>query len=706
MQTLLSRFCEEFVRILHPLLPPLARSAEAISTAPGDLPVKDLQSQLVDLRHQMELLSEKVSAQQAYVLIFGPLKSGKSTLMNAIAGSYVSEVSCLPAYPCMVFVSHAPQREFVLTRYSGTSRTFQSPVELKDSVDKAHTDLAAKIRASEKSSEGFDPRVHYQEAISRVDVKVPTAELSQSRAVLVDTPGLYSRMKFGYDRMTREFRSSAACAIFVVRSDNLFLDQVFAEFTDLLELFSRIFLVVNCDSSKQDLSPEGKLVPSLEQQNPERIIEAFQSLSMSAPLKEAADEGRLRIYPVDLLRAAGSRLSPDEEQPKDKGFQTFLDDLVEYLNSSDYLVSFLGDSLRRAGSLIDETVELCNVDAVQALREEMVTLQTKHDEEESRRQAIERLEGAGWNKRFESLGRELTKAGQDAAGDIGVKATRRIHEAVQLWFRSNDSLQKLAGDDLVEILTDYQKDLTAAVSKELSERLVKADMGIDLPEQLADALATVDIDLMAICREAHAKVDRNAMISVPAAPVRSGQFQVRKTFWDWVLFRSSAAMQRLVFGPSDKPAQAISPEVKMARLGEPARVEMRRQLEDFQRKFTNDAMDRIVNGFVKSFCRIVLDEFTRSLRRSRNRLENKVEEYRLKLEACQHVLEPLNHLKTHAEEARTAVRGLSDHYEQIDLFMLTQPVMPGYTLPSNPPGSQKTEQPSDQAAPAESTPES
>ena len=34
-----------------------------------------------------------------YVMIFGPLKSGKSTLMNAIAAAYVSEVSSLPAYP-------------------------------------------------------------------------------------------------------------------------------------------------------------------------------------------------------------------------------------------------------------------------------------------------------------------------------------------------------------------------------------------------------------------------------------------------------------------------------------------------------------------------------------------------------------------------------------------------------------------------------
>ena len=51
------------------------------------------------------------------------------------------------------------------------------------------------------------------EAIRRVDVSLPAGQLGKSGAVLVDTPGLYARMRFGYDRMTREFRNAAACAI-------------------------------------------------------------------------------------------------------------------------------------------------------------------------------------------------------------------------------------------------------------------------------------------------------------------------------------------------------------------------------------------------------------------------------------------------------------------------------------------------------------
>ncbi len=375
MRTLLSQFCEEFEGVVRPLQGPLGRSAQVLSGVDPDLPGPALRAQLADLGHQMQVLADKVAEQQAYVLIFGPLKSGKSTLMNGLSGAYVSEVTSLPAYPCMVYVSHAEKREFVVQDYRSSKKSFADPAALRMHIARAHTDLADRIREAETAGEAFDPSIDFTAAIRRVDVKVPAKDLAESGAVLVDTPGLYSRMKFGYDRMTRDFRNVAACAIFVVKSDNLFLEQVFQEFTELLELFNRIFLVVNLDTTKRDLSPDGKLVPSLEQEDPLRIIEAFENLAMSAPLKAAADEGRLRIYPVDLLGAAAGRLqsnqgilrsdqalesaSAEDEFHGRSNFDAFQNDLTEYLNSTDYLVSFLGDSLRRATTLLTETQDAC-----------------------------------------------------------------------------------------------------------------------------------------------------------------------------------------------------------------------------------------------------------------------------------------------------------------------------------------------------------
>ena len=110
MRTLLSQFCDEFGAVVHPLLDPLAKSSESLASLDPGSPIRRLLPGLRDRTHQLQSLATKVEEQQAYVLIFGPLKSGKSTLMNAIAASYVSEVTTMPAYPCMVFVQHAKQR--------------------------------------------------------------------------------------------------------------------------------------------------------------------------------------------------------------------------------------------------------------------------------------------------------------------------------------------------------------------------------------------------------------------------------------------------------------------------------------------------------------------------------------------------------------------------------------------------------------------
>ena len=307
MRTEIAAFCQEYDSVLSPLVGELKQTSDCIEDESRADELRSSQAGLLDAGMRLKSLADKIEGQQAYLLIFGPLKSGKSTLMNAISGTYVSEVTSLPAYPCLVYVRHG-EKSFKVTNYDGKETSYEDSHSLEDAIAEGHTHLAEKIRAKQQDGGEFDPGVDYPDAIRRVDIQVPINDLVNSSTVMVDTPGLYSRMKFGYDLMTREFRDSAACAVFVVKTDNLYLEQVFAEFTDLLDLFSRIFLVVNIDSSKRDLRPDGTLQPSLESQNPQKIIEAFETLAMDAQLKDALDEGKLRIYPIDLLNSAANHL--------------------------------------------------------------------------------------------------------------------------------------------------------------------------------------------------------------------------------------------------------------------------------------------------------------------------------------------------------------------------------------------------------------
>ena len=308
MKNEISKFCESCLTSLQPLPEAVNRAVEDLEKAGDEKLAEKPLAALNDIRARLRSLVEKLENQNAYLLIFGPLKSGKSTLMNAISGSYVSEVTSLPGYPCLVFVRHAEEARFSVTRYNGRESVFSDSNVLHSVVADGHHALAEQMLLAEKRGVDFDPRTQFSEAIRRIDIKAPVRSLAESSTVLVDTPGLYSRMNFGYDMLTREFRDTAACAVFVVKTDNLFLEQVFAEFNQLLDLFSRIFLVINVDSHKRDLQPDGSLKPSAESEHPESIIEAFKTLSMAGPLRRAYEENRVRIHAVDLMSAASAML--------------------------------------------------------------------------------------------------------------------------------------------------------------------------------------------------------------------------------------------------------------------------------------------------------------------------------------------------------------------------------------------------------------
>ncbi|MFT7671337.1 MAG: energy-coupling factor transporter ATP-binding protein EcfA2, partial [Planctomycetota bacterium] len=482
MRTLLSQFCEEFDTAVRPLLEPLRRTAESLAESPKSGYSRAVLPDLLDVADQFTVLADKVAEQQAYVLIFGPLKSGKSTLMNAMSAAYVSEVTSLPAYPCMVYVSDSDSRKFTVTRYNGDTEVFQDPAALRMQVARAHTELADRIRKVESEGLEFDPLQHFDEAIRRVDVKVPAGELAHSGSVLVDTPGLYSRMKFGYDRMTKEFRNAAACAIFVVKTDNLFLEQVFDEFNKLLSLFSRIFLVVNLDSTKKDVMPDGSLVPSLESDDPIRVVEAFENLAMSQGLKAAADEGRLRIYPVDLINAASQRLTKgpkikrtgDVAKDTDEfltgisnggqaDFDMFMRDLSEYLGSTDYLVAFLGDSIRRAKSLLDEADGTMSHPEVVAITSNIERLETEQEECKEKLGALTRLSDHNWRESLAGLERELREVGTSCSKEVSAKNAGLVSDALDSWFQKDASLKKLVQGELQPLITSSQRGLALTV---------------------------------------------------------------------------------------------------------------------------------------------------------------------------------------------------------------------------------------------------
>ena len=581
MQTRLSQFCRDLDRAIRPLLTPVENVSARLGDGAQSLPLFEGLPALRDGTHKARLLIEKLSRQQSYVLIFGPLKSGKSTLMNAMTGAYVSEVTSLPAYPCLVYVSDAERPQYSLTKYDGNTEQVADATALRARVEKAHLELAQQLRAAERAPEGhveFDPAIQFPQAIRKVDARVPAGKLEQSAAVLVDTPGLYSRMKFGYDQMTRDFRDTAACAVFVVKTDNLFLEQVFEEFHELLELFGRIFLVVNLDGTKRDLREDGTLVPSLESENPAKVLEAFENLSMSAPLKRAADEGRLRIYPVDLLQAASARLkaSTGSEDPTEAlrhtGFEALERDMTDYLNSSEYYQTFVNDSLRYAKSVLTSLIEVSESEEVTAITGQAKELEGDVSRARARQQVLDRLADTDWD-----AAREDTKSGylefvKQLAQKTRQDAIGQAREVVRQWFESDAPLSQLIDKDFDARAQAALDAFGQGCRDQLGQLVGSPTAGLPATGSSAKDLALIEVPVAKVRDAAIAKAGSELQLDAVPLEIPYDEIPVRRGLWDWVLFRRARTLRAKLLGEESAPNRPITAEQKEKHLGANARA--------------------------------------------------------------------------------------------------------------------------------------
>ncbi len=564
---------------------------------------------LNDLRARLRSLTDKLDSQNAYLLIFGPLKSGKSTLMNAISGAYVSEVTSLPGYPCLVFVQDSQTTRYSLMRYNGRETVLASGVELKAVVEDAHPVLADRIRTAEERGESFEPGTNFPEAIRRVDIKMPVPSLGESAMILVDTPGLYSRMNFGYDMLTREFRDGAACAVFVVKTDNLFLEQVFAEFNQLLGLFSRIFIVVNVDSGKRDLAPDGSLRRSAESENPERVLEAFRTLSMAGPLRTAHDAGRVRLYAVDLLNAAASRLSHSAgDGTTFPAFEAFQHDLMEYLNSSDYTREFIRDSLRQSRTLCDEMHAVMSNEEVTSLRSRQDALGAEILALNAQIAATESLLQADWNALFQPLREEMRTGSEDAVTAKTAQLREEIRQGFTRWMTGKDSLAALPHLQWNPALTDTARSL-AEESRARLERLSRTvHAGLHLSADMVVDLKVSGFSPRGCGERALSNSLAEEELAAYKMSLNKETIPVRKKFTDWLLFRSKAKVRARLFGTD--ASRDIAPLEKEKRLKANSRAEFENQWgnairDRFPTKPTSFAT-RLADAYAAATCENIL----------------------------------------------------------------------------------------------------
>jgi hypothetical protein len=669
MKTEISNVCEAGLGILNTLPAALAETAGHMEDPASKELLHEPLAALNDVRARLRSLCEKLANQQAYLLIFGPLKSGKSTLMNAISGSYVSEVTSLPGYPCLVYVQHADAPHFSATRYSGRETVFADATVLRDMVADSHIALAQQIRATEERGVAFDPRTNFSEAIRRIDVKLPVAALGESSTVLVDTPGLYSRMNFGYDVLTREFRNSAACAVFVVKTDNLFLEQVFAEFNQLLNLFSRIFLVINVDSSKRDLQADGTLQPSAESQQPERIIEAFRTLSMSGPLREAYKNDRVRIHAVDLLSAASSFLSSaggtngngssvtEPEHPQRAAFDNFLRDLTDYLNSSDYTQEFIRDSLRQGHTLCTETRAVCERGEVRQLRDTQTRVTEEMREIDEKLAAVDRLLQADWEACFKEIQTENANRSDAGAKTKAGEIAKAMREALDRWYGGDGSLKALEQEHWNPLLKEGADALAIETRARLG-RLLGASLGGAEPSAaMMSDLHLIGFQLGKIAQGALPGLDQRENTEPYQMKFGPDDVPVQKSFVDWILFRGAATVRRRLYG--EDLNQEIPAAFKTKRLSQNSREAFEKTIDTVAKEKFTTLPGKYSGSLLATYTAKFRSDLLDSLRQHREQLSSERAARQAPFEANARTIASLEKLEEQATKVAAEIRELA-----------------------------------------------
>ena len=685
----LKEFCEQFSTSLKPFSHSLDETLQALRDVKADEGIQPVLDELLENRHRLKILQDKAHQQHAYLVIFGPLKSGKSTLMNAISGSYVSEVTSLPAYPCLVYVHEGEEHRIATTNFNGEEASLSSAKALIDFVESAHEELAGRIRQADESNLAFNPAQDYKEAIRRIDFTLPAPYLRESGTILVDTPGLYAKMRYNYGQLTRDFRDTAACAVFVVKTDNLFFERVFEEFADLLEVFSRVFLVVNIDSTKQDLGPDGNLQPSLERENPLKIIETFENLTVSAQIRSAIQDGRLRIYAIDLLQTALKSLqgqgesgstgngeavvdneeseaeAPEapwagtfpEEDPESSpaariGFPAFLKDLTEYLNSSDYLVEFMADSLRQTSSILREVGDQSSSSRMQTFREGIEDLRTTSNRLDRQLSEVRQLREDSWDGPMDELTREIRQQINEHAGSILPELRKSAQTEVDTWLEVDESLQDLLEVRLQPLIRKACHDSRQRARSLIDGACATRNSGLRLSAGLVGRIHGIGLQFDDIYPQFQPRVGETFPedFELPDPESIQDELPLKKTFPDYLLLRSPAKIRKLVFGDNVPSTKEVPAAVKTKRFGDAAVSALHESVSSYIETAFRERLEGPANDLLEEFRKLFLEQASERLKIKADELEKEARQAKERLESRRHVAESIDGLdaRSHA----------------------------------------------------------
>jgi len=268
---------------------------------------------LAELEQRTSDLLKRCRDCEVRVLLFGPLKSGKSTLMNLLARNFrVSQVDPRPAFPCVVEVRNSTQGHGEKAQFF---RTGEDEPYREMSVKEARLELDVLLNEYINSRCDGDFSQKLSRIVQQIDFSNGLREGVDAvledgfSLVFVDTPGLM----FADEHYTEEAKKQqelADVAILVLRPEQLF-------FKDTREMvqkaagsspnsgasYQSLYVLVNASSQAKKLDQDGTVIDVNQVEQCDDIQKYFINHVTTNELAGLITKEEIALGFVDLLEA-------------------------------------------------------------------------------------------------------------------------------------------------------------------------------------------------------------------------------------------------------------------------------------------------------------------------------------------------------------------------------------------------------------------
>jgi hypothetical protein len=381
----------------------------------------------------LDVLLAEFARRRVRVAIYGEVKAGKSTLLNAIAGATLSPVAFEPLTSIPVRVTY------------GEDTTWRIGDQQLESV----ADLESVMR-TRLANGTVVPEVV-------VETNLDLLELG-GQVDLLDTPGVGSAAQF--DAVSAEALRALDAVVLVVRYPALFTQFTRGLMDHLQTDIGKLFVVWNLDADCAELTPEER--------------------AQHAETLRANVAGAHELFPVDARAGFRAMQAGDGTGSVASGLTPLIAALRRFASSRAREVAALREAAKRAAPTLAA--------AQRCLAERYATLDHALAEARTRLEAVQAAasaEAAAARTQLTAFENAVARIGQEHTATVAKRATelrQQLRLARRRWMRSSDLL---ALESAIAAATSRYADAVAAAGRTAIQALQSegSRFGTGIPER-------------------------------------------------------------------------------------------------------------------------------------------------------------------------------------------------------------------------------